>query len=144
MAAFASVTCVALTNAAIVVETTSVATPLAFVVAMSIRLPTSAAVNAAEADENAVDPDVVTPSLTILVFPFAPKYLALTGRLAGSAAGKSIHTWVVPAARLTTAPPLLDASTVVRDSVFALALYVPMPISQFPLGTPVPVTACSP
>ncbi|WP_260435475.1 hypothetical protein [Burkholderia cenocepacia] len=74
MAAFASVICVALTNAAIVVETTSVATPLAFVVAMSIRLPTSAAVNTAEADENDVDPDVVTPSLTIRVFPFAPKY----------------------------------------------------------------------
>ncbi|WP_230953804.1 hypothetical protein [Burkholderia cepacia] len=76
-----------MTNAAIVVETTSVATPLALVVAISIRLPTSDTVNAADADEIAVDPDVVTPSLTILVFPFAPKYLALTGKLAGSAAG---------------------------------------------------------
>ncbi len=70
----------------LVLYTTNVAAPFALMVAMSMRLPTPAKVNAADADEKAVAPAVVTPSLTIRASPFAPKYFALTGNLAGSAA----------------------------------------------------------
>lgn len=47
--------------------------------------------------------------------------------------GKSSHTLIVAAVKLTAEPLLLDDRIISRDSVVAEPVYVPLPVSQLVL-----------